>query len=236
MSEVPFSPAEAQAARLRMGMTPDQVAEAMTRIGVPTLPRTVVAAEEGVHRPGESYLFALASVLWCAVADLMGAQPRTLREFRLARQLNADQVAARIGMDPGQYARAEYEEFWTGDSGQTRELSDVLGVPLPYLIEVIGQDTELVERLRTAVLGRWKPHVRSLSRATGAAEPVVADALRTLCEEYAAFEERYMGHLVARNGDARLRETARERAAWLRALPSRFRDLLAADGAGFPRG
>ncbi|MEV6654381.1 hypothetical protein [Streptomyces sp. NPDC051219] len=43
-------------------------------------------------------------------------------------------------------------------------------------------------------------------------ETRVGDALHTMHAEFAEFSERYMGHLVARNDDARLKEVAAERA------------------------
>ncbi|MFD0142438.1 MULTISPECIES: hypothetical protein [unclassified Streptomyces] len=74
--------------------------------------------------------------------------------------------------------------------------------------------------------GRWKQHTTSLARLVAAPEPRVAQVLRALHQEYARFNERYMGHLVARNDNARLRELATERAEWLHGLSDRFLDLV----------
>ncbi|MFD9031335.1 hypothetical protein ACFVZW_09320 [Streptomyces sp. NPDC059567] len=138
----------------------------------------------------------------------MALRPRSLREHRLAGKFTAVRLAQRIGMDADDYARAEKDHRWNGTDRQT------LGL------------------LRQAVEGRWKQHTTALARLAGAPERRVAQALRTLHQEYAGFNERYMGHLVARNDNARLREIATERAAWLLALTDRFLHLVGDDGGG----
>lgn len=62
----------------------------------------------------------------------------------------------------------------------------------------------------------------------------VGDALRTMHAEFSEFSERYMGHLVARNDDARLKEIAAERAAYLRSLVDRFWELIGEAGEAPP--
>ncbi|GAA0288744.1 helix-turn-helix transcriptional regulator [Streptomyces polychromogenes] len=232
MSAPPFSPAEARAARLRLGMTPAQAAAAMAQLGLDRPPEAVQAWEAGTHAPSEPELLALADALWCPVAVLMAVRPATLREHRLARGFTAERLALRIGMDPYAYARAEAEHRWAGTDHQTLLLADALGLPSEDLLDLLDRDGELVGLLRQAVEGRWKAHAAHLAFLVQADERRVARALKALHREYTRFDERYMGHLVARNDDARLREIAAERAAWLRSLPDRFRSLTAADGAG----
>ncbi|MFD8142134.1 transcriptional regulator [Streptomyces sp. NPDC059708] len=230
MSAPPFSPAEARAARLRLGMTPAQAAAAMAQLGLHRPPEAVHAWEEGTHTPSEPELLALADALWCPVAVLMAVRPATLREHRLARGFTAERLALRIGMDPYAYARAEAEHHWAGTDRQNLLLADALGLSSEDLLDLLDRDGELVGLLRQAVEGRWKAHVPHLALLAQADERRVARALRVLHREYTRFDERYMGHLVARNDDARLREIAADRAAWLRTLPDRFRTLTAADG------
>ncbi|MEU8437938.1 helix-turn-helix transcriptional regulator [Streptomyces sp. NPDC029216] len=226
MSTPPFSPAEARAARLRLGMTPAQVVAAMSQLGVDRPPEAVHAWEAGAVPPSEPELLALADALWCPVPVLMAVRPGTLREHRLARGFTTERLALRIGMDPYAYARAEAEHHWPGTDRQTLLLADALGLRSEDLLDLLDRGTELVGVLRQAVEGRWKAHVPALADLAQADERRVAGALRTLHREYTRFDERYMGHLVARNDDARLQEIAADRAAWLRALPARFRTLI----------
>ncbi|MEW2417640.1 helix-turn-helix transcriptional regulator [Streptomyces sp. NPDC046866] len=221
----PFSPAEARAARQRIGLTPQQVAGQLTQLGLPCGPQTVLAWESGAAAPSETDLFALADALWCPVAVLMALRPGTLREHRLARQFTRERLAVRIGMAAEDYARAEAGRPWPGSDHQTLLLADALGLAPDALYRILDRDGEFLTLLRAAVEGRWKQYAVPLARLTGAAPEEVAAVLRTLHQEFARFNERYLGHLVARSGDARLREVAADRAAWLRALPERFRRL-----------
>lgn len=226
MSHPPFSPAQARAARLRIGLTPEQVTAAMGQLGVIRAVETPLWWEAGTVAPTESELFALADALWCPVPVLMDLQPRSLREHRLARQFTAERLARRIGMDPPTYTRAERDHRWQGTDRQTLMLAEALGLEPDRLLRVINQAGELDELLRQAVEGRWKQYTTPLARLAGVPERTTAKALRTLHQEYAAFHERYMGHLVARSDDARLKEIATERAAWLHTLADRFLRLV----------
>ncbi|RSS78861.1 XRE family transcriptional regulator [Streptomyces sp. WAC06614] len=215
-----------------MGLTHHQVAFHLAQLGVHRPPETVLAWESGGVRPSEEELFALADALWCPVAVLMGRDPATLREHRLARQFTAPRLALRIGMDPQAYTLAETEQRWTGDDRQTLLLADALALAPERLRTILDRAGEVSALLRQAVEGRWKPHVPALARLCGAGTDRTADALRVLHQEYARFNEQYLGHLVARSSDARLREVAQARAGWLRALPDRFHRLTAGDGGG----
>ncbi len=226
MAGPPFSPAEARAARLDTGMTVDQVTVSIAQLGVDAPAWLVAAWEQGTHTPSETQLFALADALWCPMPTLMGRHPRTLYEHRLARQLTRERLAHRIGMESHTYAAAETENHWTGDEHLTRALAEALGLQPPELLRVIGRGTELVKRLRQAVEGRWKSHVETLADFVGLDPDRVAPALRLLHQEYAQFTERYMGHLVARTSDTKLREIATQRSQWLHRLPEHFWELV----------
>ncbi|WP_019891505.1 transcriptional regulator [Streptomyces purpureus] len=229
MSHPPFSPTQARAARLRIGLIPEQVVASMAQLGVRRPPEAVLAWEAGTVTPSEAELFALADALWCPVPVLMALQPRSLREHRLARQVTAERLALRIGMDVHDYARAENDHQWRGTDRQTLLLADALGIEAEELLRIIGRAGELDGLLRQAVEGRWKQYTAPLARLVGAPERRVAQALRTLHQEYAGFNERYMGHLVARSDHARLKEIATERARWLHALSDRFLHLAGPD-------
>ena len=234
MYRPPFSPTEAIEARDRMGLTHYQVAQSMATCGVPVHPDLVHAWESGSHFPGETELFALADVLWCPVTALMGIEPQTLRELRLSRQLSAERLALRIGMDLDAYEYAEDNETWDGDYRQTKALAESLGLTLRQLVVVIGQSDELNTLLRSAVEGRWKAYVGPIAQIVTVNETRVSDVLRTMHSELSDFSERYMGHVVARNDDARLREIAAERSAFLRDLVDHFWELVGEAGEASP--
>jgi transcriptional regulator with XRE-family HTH domain len=203
----------------------------MAQLGLYRPVGALMSWESGAVAPSELELFALASALWCPVPVLMDLRPRSLREHRLARQFTAERLAQRIGMDVRDYARAEKDHRWTGTDRQTLLLADALGLEPDELRTVMGRAGELDGLLRQAVEGRWKQHTDSVARLVGAHERTVAQALRTLHQEYAQFNERYMGHLVARSDTARLKEIATERAGWLHGLSDRFLHLV---GHGSP--
>ncbi|MEV8530570.1 transcriptional regulator [Streptomyces sp. NPDC051211] len=211
-------------------MTTAQVAHAMAACGTPVHPDLVVAWEQGTHAPTDRQLFSLADVLWCDVVTLMGVRPRTLAERRLARQLTVERLAERIGMDAAAYRAAEAQQHWLGDAWQTRALVDALGLSLPELIGIMGREEELAGLLRAAVDGRWKAYVEPVAELAVVDATRAGDALRTMHAEFSAFAERYMGHLVGLNGDARLKEVAAERAEFLRRLVDHFWELIGEGG------
>lgn len=218
-----------------MGLTTLQVAQSLAVCGAPVHPDLVAAWEAGTHAPSETQLFALADVLWCPATQLMGvAQPRTLRELRLGRQFALERLAHKIGMDPADYAYNEEHQVWQGDYRQTRALAEALGLTLRQLVGVIGQADELGDVLRAAIEGRWKSYVAPVAQIVTVNETRVSDVLRTMHAEFADFAERYMGHVVARNDDARLREVAAERSAYLRRLVDHFWELIGEAGEAAP--
>ncbi|MFH8683323.1 transcriptional regulator [Streptomyces lydicus] len=234
MYSTPFSPAEARSARARVGLTTAQVAQSMTACGTPVRPEHIEAWEYGSHAPTEAQLFVLADVLWCPPTTLMGIEPRTLAEHRMARQLSVERLSQLIGMDPAGYQAAESARQWSGDYRQTKALVEALGLSLRKLIGVMGRDEELSGHLRAAIEGRWKAHVAPVVEITTLNKTRVSDALRTMHGEFAEFSERYMGHLVARNADSRLKEIAAERSAYLRRLVDHFWELIGEAGEAPP--
>ncbi|MFI9357466.1 transcriptional regulator [Streptomyces lydicus] len=234
MYSTPFSPAEARSARARVGLTTAQVAQSMTACGTPVRPELIDAWEYGSQAPTEAQLFALADVLWCPPTTLMGIEPRTLAEHRMARQLSVERLSQLIGMDPAGYRAAESARQWSGDYRQTKALVEALGLSLRKLIGVMGRDEELSGHLRSAIEGRWKAHVAPVTEITTLNKTRVSDALRTMHAEFAEFSERYMGHLVARNADSRLKEIAAERSAYLRRLVDHFWELIGEAGEAPP--
>ncbi|GAA5613448.1 hypothetical protein Spla01_04621 [Streptomyces platensis] len=234
MYSTPFSPAEARSARARVGLSTAQVAQSMTACGTPVRPELVEAWEYGSQMPTEAQLFVLADVLWCPPTTLMGAEPRTLAEHRMARQLSVERLSQLIGMDPALYWAAESARQWNGDYRQTKALVEALGLSLRKLIGVMGRDEELSGHLRTAIDGRWKSHVGPVAKITTLNKTRVSDALRTMHGEFAEFSERYMGHVVARNDDSRLKEVAAERSAYLRRLVDHFWELIGDAGEAPP--
>ncbi|MEU5236434.1 transcriptional regulator [Streptomyces lydicus] len=234
MYSTPFSPAEARSARARVGLTTTQVAQSMTACGEPVRPELIDAWEYGSQAPTEGQLFVLADVLWCPPTTLMGIEPRTLAEHRMARQLSVERLSQLIGMDPAGYRAAESARQWSGDYRQTKALVEALGLSLRKLIGVMGRDEELSGHLRSAIEGRWKAHVAPVVEITTLNKTRVSDALRTMHAEFAEFSERYMGHLVARNADSRLKEIAAERSAYLRRLVDHFWELIGEAGEAPP--
>ncbi|MFE1172574.1 transcriptional regulator [Streptomyces sp. NPDC058773] len=234
MYSTPFSPAGARSARARVGLSTAQVAQSMTACGTPVRPEMVEAWEYGSQVPTEPQLFALADVLWCPLTVLMGVEPRTLAEHRQARQMSVERLSQLIGMDPAEYWAAESARQWSGDYRQTKALVEALGLSLRKLIGVMGRDEELSGHLRAAIDGRWKSHVGPVAKITTLNKTRVSDALRTMHAEFAEFSERYMGHVVARNDDSRLKEVAAERSAYLRRLVDHFWDLIGEAGEAPP--
>ncbi|TJZ49524.1 transcriptional regulator [Streptomyces piniterrae] len=206
----------------------------MTACGAPVRPEMVDAWEYGSQIPTEHQLFVLADVLWCPPTVLMGVEPRTLAEHRMARQLSAERLAQLIGMDPEIYRAAEAAQEWPGDYRQTKALVEALGLSLRKLIGVMGRVDELAGHLRTAIDGRWKAHVGPITEITTLNKTRVGDALRTMHTEFQEFSERYMGHVVARNDDSLLKGIKAERSAYLRRLVDHFWELIGDAGEAPP--
>ncbi|MFF1794013.1 transcriptional regulator [Kitasatospora sp. NPDC086009] len=181
---VPFSPAAARAHRAGLGLTPEQVVEGMAAHGVRLLPSHVLGWESGELRPAEDEFIALARALWCPPAQLMGVRPARLRDFRVARELNQESAAHRIGLALDRYQRAEATGQWDGDQEQTHALAQVLGTTLRELVAVTGRAQELDRRLRQCVDGRWQAQLRPIGRIVPVHEVDLTAVLTALQNEY----------------------------------------------------
>ncbi|MDF6060488.1 helix-turn-helix transcriptional regulator [Streptomyces sp. JH010] len=140
LNRPPFSPDVALSARRALGMSPQEVAEQMNVCGVPTDVSLVHAWESGEYGPAEHELIALADVLWCRTTELMGiGEPRTLTQYRLARQFTTAKLARSVGMDTVRYERAEEQGVWPGDERQTAALLRLLNLTPLQLSKVTVQ-------------------------------------------------------------------------------------------------
>ncbi|GAA2742521.1 helix-turn-helix transcriptional regulator [Kitasatospora cinereorecta] len=181
---VPFSPTAARAHRAGLGLTPEQVAEGMAAHGVRLLPSHVLGWESGGIRPSEEEFIALSRALWCPPVQLMGAPPATLRDFRVARELNQEQAARRIGIGLAVYQKAETTGKWTGDEEQTYALAHVLGLTLRALVHVTNRQADLDLRLKQVIDGRWQAQLKAIGRIVPAEPQALEAALTELQNEY----------------------------------------------------
>nr|WP_320776703.1 helix-turn-helix transcriptional regulator [Streptomyces sp. CRN 30] len=183
----PFDALAARRLRAALGMGPEHVARDMrvsyglTYVG----PDLVLAWEQGTACPGSGELTALAGALWCAPDDLV-ARPRTLREHRVARGLDPEEVARAAGVDLRSYLRMEEKDAWRGTDRQSAALAGVLALSLPDFVTVTGRDGRLTELLRTAVTTRWQGCVRAVAKIVPLERSLLEDVLRELNESYRA--------------------------------------------------
>ncbi|WP_247695214.1 helix-turn-helix transcriptional regulator [Streptomyces sp. B93] len=161
----PFDALAARRLRAALGMGPEHVAHGMrTSYGLPHVtPDLVIAWERGSATPRGAELTALAGVLWCSPAELIG-RPRTLREHRIARGLAPEDVARTVGVELQAYLRMEEHDAWRGNDRQSAALADLLQLSLPDFVAVTGREAKLAELLRSAVTTRWQGYVRPVSR------------------------------------------------------------------------
>ncbi|MFE7767054.1 helix-turn-helix domain-containing protein [Streptomyces sp. NPDC057438] len=157
----PFDAAAARSLRIALGMGPEHVAYGMrSSYGLPHVTPDLVAAwERGGVAPTRPELAALAGVLWCSPAELIGT-PRTLREHRTARGLAAEDVARAAGLELPAYLRLEESEEWHGTDRQAAALGVALDLTVPELVVAMGREERLRELLQDAVTTRWQAHVR----------------------------------------------------------------------------
>ncbi|MFC8451466.1 helix-turn-helix domain-containing protein [Kitasatospora sp. NPDC057223] len=225
---VPFSPAAARAHRAGLGLTPQQVAEGMAAHGIRLLPGHVIGWESGEIRPSEEEFIALARALWCPPAQLMGARPACLRDFRVARELGREEAARRIGVPPRAYELAEATGSWNGDEDQTYALAQVLGLTLRDVPAVLGRGDELEQRLRRCVDGRWQAQVKAIGRIVPVPRETLAAVLTDLQEE-----QQVTAHWGAGSwGSAAPAQPEPPRRD--RPLAERFWELLAGQHTGIP--
>ncbi|MFI9052858.1 XRE family transcriptional regulator [Streptomyces sp. NPDC053427] len=182
----PFNAEAARRLREALGMTPAHVAYGMAAAyGLRVSPADVASWERGDSAPTDAELTALAGALWCAPGELLGT-PGTLREYRLARGLAADDLAMRIGMERRAYERLEDDGGWTGNARQAAALGEALELPPPALIRFTGQDEKLTELLTSAATTRWQGCVRPVGKLVPLPKERIQDVLRELHEEYQA--------------------------------------------------
>lgn len=172
-------------------MAPEHVAHGM-RVSyghAHVTPDHVIAWERGLAAPAASELTALAGVLWCSPAELIG-RPRTLREHRIARCLAPEDVARAVGHDLHAYLRMEETDHWRGTERQSTALAEVLDLGLADFVTVTGRERRLGELLRSAATTRWQAYVRPVARLVPLTRRSLEAALHGLHEDY-------QGHMAA---------------------------------------
>lgn len=146
-------------------------------------PDLVMAWEQGAVAPTNQELTALAGVLWCSPAELIGT-PRTLREHRLARALAPEDLAQAIGVELSAYLRMEEADVWRGTDRQAATLAEALGLSLPDLITVTGREPKLIGLLHNAVTTRWQTYVRPTAKLLSLDRRLLEDVLQEMHTEY----------------------------------------------------
>ncbi|MFI5619143.1 helix-turn-helix domain-containing protein [Streptomyces sp. NPDC051567] len=185
-SSPPFNAPAARRLRTALGMAPGHVAYGLrAQYGLLVPPETVTAWEQGEIPPTATEITALAGVLWCAPADLL-SEPVTLREHRIARGLDAAELARRIGLDAGAYQKMEDSGRWKGNDRQSTILTAVLGLSPAQFVVAGGRQEELAALLRSAVTTRWQPQVKPLAKLVPVTKGQLERVLEQLHAEYRA--------------------------------------------------
>ncbi|WUT06195.1 helix-turn-helix transcriptional regulator [Streptomyces sp. NBC_00704] len=181
----PFDAPAARRLRVALGMTPGHVAQGLraSYALAHATPDLVNAWERGALTPAHAELTALAGVLWCSPAELIG-RPRTLREHRVARGLAPEDVARAVGHEFLAYTRMEESGQWRGTDRQNALLADLLDLALPDLVTVTGREGELAGLLRSATGTRWQAYVRQVARIVPLDRRLLEDTLRELHQDY----------------------------------------------------
>ncbi len=156
----------------------------MAAHGIRLLPAHIIGWESGEIRPSEEEFIALSRALWCPPAQLMGARPTTLRDFRVARELTVEQAARKIGIAEHVYEKAEASGKWSGDGEQSYALAHALGLSLRALLYVTSRQDELDQRLRRCVDGRWQAQLKPIARLVPVPREVLSLTLTALQNEY----------------------------------------------------
>lgn len=183
----PFDATAAHRLRTALGMRPEHVAYGM-RASYGLLyvsPDLVLAWERRTASPSKTELSALAAVLWCSPAELIG-RPRTLREHRVTRGLAPEDIARATGLELLVYLRMEENEEWRGTQRQSAVLAELLELTLPDFITVTGRDPKLAALLRGAVTTRWQSYVRPVGKVVPLERRLLEDTLPALQEDYRA--------------------------------------------------
>ncbi|MCQ9178220.1 helix-turn-helix transcriptional regulator [Streptomyces sp. IBSBF 2953] len=181
----PFNAHAARRLRVALGMTPGHVARSL-RASYALSHATsdlVNAWERGALVPAHAELTALAGVLWCSPAELIG-RPRTLREHRIARGLAPEDVARAVGHEFPAYTRMEESGQWRGTDRQSGALAELLGLSLPDLVTVTGREAELADLLRVAARTRWQAYVKPVGRIVPSDRRLLVETLHELHRGY----------------------------------------------------
>ncbi len=200
----PFNAPAARKLRIALGMGPEHVAYGMrSSFGLPYVtPDMVVAWERGALAPTSPELTALAGVLWCAPAELIGT-PRTLREHRMVRGIAAEDIARAVGLELTAYLQMEESGEWRGTDRQSAALAVALDLSLPELVVATGREARLKELLHSAVTTRWQAHVRPAAKLLSLDRQLdrhlLEDVLREMHTEY---QGRMTATLTWANGTA----------------------------------
>ncbi|MGW2523822.1 XRE family transcriptional regulator [Streptomyces sp. NPDC001617] len=181
----PFNAPAARRLRTALTMGPEHVAFGLrASYGLPyATPDLVIAWERGQLNPTNSELTALAGVLWCSPAELLG-RPRTLREHRIARGLAAEDVARTVGLELLAYLHMEDHNTWRGNDRQSATLADLLDLSLPDFVTVTGREAKLADALRGAVTTRWQAYVRPVAKMVPLDRRLLVDTLQELHQDY----------------------------------------------------
>ncbi|MCF2527595.1 helix-turn-helix domain-containing protein [Yinghuangia soli] len=179
----PFSPPAARRARVGLHLTHDQVAHGLAAFRIFADGRAVADWESGRSAPGEAELLALAEILWCSPADLMGSAG-ALREHRIGQRLSVDELCVRIGVPRARYEAMEQENTWRGDERSTAALVRELRLSLRDLATVSGAAPEVDRLLHETLQGRPKSQAAPMARLLGLRRSRVAAALAAVHEEF----------------------------------------------------
>lgn len=183
-SSPPFNAPAARRLRAALGMAPGHVAYGLrAQYGLLVAPETVMAWEQGEQSPTSAELTALAGVLWCAPGELL-AEPVTLREHRIARGLDPEDLARRIGVETNAYRKMEDSGRWKGNERQSAALASVLGLTLAQFVTATGKHEELADLLRSAVTTRWQAYVKPLGKLLPVPKAHLERVLELLYNDY----------------------------------------------------
>ncbi|MER7506957.1 MULTISPECIES: helix-turn-helix domain-containing protein [Streptomyces] len=183
-SSPPFNAPAARRLRAALGMAPGHVAYGLrAQYGLLVAPETVMAWERGEQSPTSAELTALAGVLWCAPGELL-AEPVSLREHRLARGLDPEDLARRIGLDASAYQKMEDTGRWKGNERQSAALASVLGLTLAQFVAATGKQEELAGLLRSAVTTRWQAYTKPLAKLLPVPKAHLERVLETMHNDY----------------------------------------------------
>ncbi|MER5811076.1 XRE family transcriptional regulator [Streptomyces sp. NPDC002033] len=165
-------------------MAPGHVAYGLrAQYGLLVAPETVMAWERGELSPTSAELTALAGVLWCSPGELL-AEPVTLREHRLARGMDPEDLARRIGLDAGSYQKMEDTGRWKGNERQSAALASTLGLNLAQFVTATGKEEELAGLLRSAVTTRWQAYVKPVAKLLPVPKAHLERVLERLHNDY----------------------------------------------------